>query len=273
MESIIANGEILKSTAYIPFRYENSVVLTQNIWFGYGGIPLFSKNLVIVKLQLGILDAAVPPLLNNEQELFRITKRLLNRMHYFRTGILTLNVFAGQSETNFFISAKPSEEFTFPISKQGVMLGFAEQLKFSKNRLSQSAFYSLPLWKTTIRELRNSNCRNVVFFNEKGFVTDCIGANVFGVRKGELFTPAIETGCYVDVLREYIIGAGAGIQLKITESDSLQKEDLLQMEEIFIASEANGIEWVIGIGNKRFVHSVSDLIQVQLNEKFKELVL
>lgn len=272
MDSLIADGEILKSTEYVPFRYENSVVLIQKIWFGHGGIPLFSENIATVKQQLGILNSPVPLLFNNEKELFRITKRLLNRMRYFRSGIITLNVFAGESVTNFHITAEASEAFIFPVSKQGNMLGFAEQVKFSKNRLSQFAFYNLPLWKTTVAEIGNSTCKNVVFLNENGFVTDCIEANIFGVKRGTLITPSIETGCYTDILRSHVIGVAENLSLKIVESATLRKEELLQMDEIFIASEAGGIEWVMGIGNKRFVHAVSDAVQVRLNERLKELV-
>ena len=272
MDSLIADGEILKSTEYVPFRYENSVVLTQKIWFGHGGIPLFSENIATVKQQLDIFNAPVPPLFNNEKELFRITKRLLNRMRYFRSGIITLNAFAGHSVTNFHITAEAFGEFSFPVSKQGIMLGFAEQMKLSKNKLSQFAFYNLPLWKTTVAEIRNSSCKNVVFLNENGFVTDCLGANVYGVKKGELITPSIETGCYIDLLRAHVIGVAEELSLKINETATLRKEELIQMDELFIASEANGIEWVMGIGNKRFVHAVSDMVQVRLNEKLKELV-
>jgi branched-chain amino acid aminotransferase len=271
MDSLIADGEILKRTEYIPFRYENSVVLTQKIWFGHGGIPLFSENIATVNQQLGILNAPVPPLFYNEKELFRITKRLLNRMRYFRSGIITLNVFAGESVTNFHLTAEASDAFTFPVSKQGIMLGFAEQVKFSKNRLSHFAFYNLPLWKTTVTEIEKSTFKNVVFLNENGFVTDCIGTNIFGVKRGELITPSIETGCYTDVLRSHIIGVSTDMSLKIVESATLRKEELVQMDEIFIASEASGIEWVMGIGNKRYVRATSDLIQVQLDQKLKDL--
>ncbi len=272
MNSLIADGEILKSTEYIPFRCEDSVVLTQKIWFGHGGIPLFSENIANVKQQLGVLNAPVPQLFNNEKELFRIAKRLLNRKRYFRSGIITLNVFASQSVTNFHITAEASEEFAFPVSKQGIMLGFAEQVKFSKNTLSQFAFYNLPLWKTTAAETGNTTCKNVVFLNENGFVTDCIGANIFGMKRGELITPSVETGCYTDILRARVIGVAESLSLKIVESATLQKEELIQMDEIFIASEAGGIEWVMGIGNKRFVHAASDSVQVRLNERLKELV-
>jgi branched-chain amino acid aminotransferase len=111
-----------------------------------------------------------------------------------------------------------------------------------------------------------------VFLNENGFVTDCIGANVFGIRKGELITPSIETGCYTDLLRAHVIEVTKELSLKINETASLHKEELIKMDEIFIASEASGIEWVVGIGNKRFVHSVSDLVQGRLNERLKGLV-
>jgi len=270
MDSLIANGEILKSTAYVPFRSEDSVLLAQKIWFGHGGIPLFSKNIEVVKQQLEVLQSPVPALFDNEKEFYRITKRLLNRLRCFRSGIINLHVFAARSETNFLITVEAFDEFDFPLSKQGIMIGFAEQVKFSKNPLARHAFYNTPLWKTTAGA-ENNACKNMVFLNENGFVTDCMGANIFGVKKGEIITPATETGCYSDVLRELIIDASIEIQLKINETSKLKKEDLLLMDEIFLASEATGIEWIMGIGNKRFVHSVSGKVQARLNEDLKEM--
>lgn len=270
MESLIADGEILKNTEYIPFRYENSVVLTQEIWFGYGGIPLFSENIANVKQQLDVLKAPVPQIFNNEKELLRITKRLLNRMRYFRSGIITLNVFAGKAKTHFLVKAIPFDDFVFPISQKGIQLNFAELIKFSKNPYSAFAFFNVPVWNIAAVSLINTPYANTLFLNEDERVTECIGANIFAVKGRELFTPSKETGCYIDTIRKYVLTSEIANSLIIKENSSLTKETLLQMDEVFIASEKKGIEWVMGIGSKRFVHQVSDAIHLKINEKLKE---
>ena len=44
------------------------------------------------------------------------------------------------------------------------------------------------------------------------------------------------------------------------------------MNEIFLASEENGIQWVLGVGNKRFVHRASIKIHELLNLQLKKMV-
>lgn len=269
MNSLIADGEILPGTRYVPFRCEDSVVLAQKMWFGYGGIPLFSENIASVIQQLKILKKPVPPLFTDENEFFRITKRLLNRMKYFRSGIITLNIFAGNTETHFLVNAVPGEEFDFPISKKGLQVNHAEMIKFSKNAVSKFAFFNEPIWNIAGATLAGTPFANAIFVNENGAVTDCIGANIFAVKGRRLFTPATETGCYTDTLRKYILEATAACSLKIDEISTLTKEELLEMNEVFIASEAKGIEWIMGIQNKRFVHQYSGDIQLKINEILK----
>jgi branched-chain amino acid aminotransferase len=273
MDSIIADGEILKISEYVPYGYENSVVLTQKIWFGFGGIPLFTENITSVKQQLAILNRPVPPLFNNENELFRIIKRLLNRMRYFRSGIITIHIFAGKVETHFLIKAVAFDDFVFPISKKGLQINHSELVKFSKNPFSKYGFFNVPLWNIAEVPLVNTSLTNTIFFNENNSVTECIGANIFAVKGRELFTPAVDTGCYIDTIRSFILEAGAGCSLKIIENSRLTKEELIQMNEIFIASEEKGIEWVMGIQNRRFVHQISDEVQLKLNEILKAKVV
>ncbi len=269
MNSLIADGEIVRSTEYVPFRCDDSLVLSQKIWFGYGGIPLFSENIALVIQQLEILNKPVPPLFTNENEFSRITKRLLNRMHYFRSGIITIHVFAGKAETHFMVNAVPDDEFDFPISKKGLQIYPAEMVKFSKNAFSKYAFPNIPLWNIAGATLASMPFAITIFVNENESVTDCIRANIFAVKGKELFTPAAETGCYIDTIRRYILEAGANCSLKINEVSTLTKQELLQMNEVFIASEEKGIEWIMGIQNKRFVHQVADDIQRKINEILK----
>ena len=81
MDFVIVNGEILKRPELksIPFFLEDPFILSQKIWYGYGGIPLFFENLESLKNTVRTLEIPIPKLLQNEHELFRITKRMLNK--------------------------------------------------------------------------------------------------------------------------------------------------------------------------------------------------
>lgn len=274
MNFIIINGEILKKqeTGFIPFLWDEPFVVTQKIWFGYGGIPLFHDNIKELVLKLSTLNANIPEFLKNENEMFRIVKRMLNKNRFYRSGLITLQAFIAKNETNTIFASAAFPEFDFPISKQGLMINFSEFEKYRGNPLNYFSFSNLPAWKFADGRNMDTPFDNSIFINEKGFVSDCISANIFMIKGKTLITPHPETGCFIDNIRNHILNVAAETGLKVTESDSIRKEDVFQMNEIFIAGEENGIQWILGVGSKRFVHRHSVKIHEKLNEYLKNIV-
>jgi hypothetical protein len=41
------------------------------------------------------------------------------------------------------------------------------------------------------------------------------------------------------------------------------------MNELFIAGEESGIQWILGVENKRFIHHYSEIIHEKLNDFLK----
>ena len=274
MDFIIVNGEIVKKpeTGFTPFFWEEPFVINQKMWFGFGGIPMFQENLNNIKLIFNTLNTNLPALLNDERELFRITKRMLNKNRFYRSGIITFLFFIGKTSVNTVISGVGFEEFDFPFSKQGFIVNFSEFVKFTGSPLNKFGFFNVPLWTTAISKNRETNHQNSIFLNEKGIVCDCISANIFMIRGKVLYTPAPETGCYIDTLRNSIIEIATKLNLKITESDGIDNDDVLSMNEVFLVSEEYGIQWVLGVGTKRFVHYYSEKIHESLNDYLKKKV-
>jgi len=274
MDFIIINGEIVKKseTGFIPFFWDEPFVIAQKIWFGFGGIPLFHENLENIKLILKTLNSDVPGLFPDEQQLFRITKRMLNKNRFFRSGIITCLIYIGKTGINTLISSIGFPDFDFPFTKQGLIINFSEFVKFTGNQLNRFNYFNLPLWTTAASQIRESNHQNSIFLNEKGIVSDCISSNIFMIRGKILYTPAVETGCYTDALRNCILEIAPKLNLKITESNGIENEDLIRMNEIFLASEENGIQWVLGLGTKRFVHHYSAKIHELLNDYLKKKI-
>jgi branched-chain amino acid aminotransferase len=274
MDFIIVNGEIVKKseTGFSPFFWDEPFVISQKMWFGFGGIPLFHENLEKIKLILKTLNSDVPGLFTDERELFRITKRMLNKNMFYRSGIITFKVYIGKTGITSIISSFAFTDFDFPISKQGLIISFSEFEKYSGNPLNQFAFANETQWKFAESRNLGTTFNNSVFVNEKGVVCDCISANIFMIKGKALYTPSIETGCYTDSLRNLILEMAPGLNLKNLESDEIGKENMVQMNEIFLASEEHGIQWVLGVGNKRYVHLYSEKIHELLNGHLKKMV-
>ncbi len=272
MEYAIVNGEIIKKPeiSITPFFWEEPFVITQKMWFGFGGIPLFYENTETIKLVLTTLNTDIPDLLKNEKELFRVTKRMLNKNRYYRSGLVTCRVYIGKNETNVVLTSNNFPDFDFPFSQQGLIVNFFEFGKYSVDPLGSFTFSNETLWKFASSKITGTTFQNSIILNEKGNICDCISANIFMVKRNTLLTPSVETGCYTDTLRNHILMAAQNSGLKIIESDEINKEEIYQMNEIFIASEKIGIQWIIGVLNKRFVHSYSLKIHEKINDYLKQ---
>ena len=268
MDFIIINSEIIKKqdTGFISFFWEEPFVVSQKMWFGFGGIPLFSENIQHIKITLKTLNIEIPGLLNDERELLRITKRMLNKNRYFRSGIITFQLFIGKNETNTVISSIAFPDFDFPFSEQGLIINFSEFEKYSLNPLNRFAFFNAPFWKFAQARNKETNFDNLFFLNEKEDICDCISANIFMVKGKQLYTPSLKSGCYDDVLRNHILELAPKVGLNILETDSIKKDDIFKMNEIFLASEEHGIQWVIGVESKRFVRNYATKIHELLND-------
>ncbi len=273
MDFIIVNGQIIRKqeAGFNTLFWDEPFVITQKLWFGYGGIPLFHDNVETMKITLNTLKINIPDLLSNEHELFRLTKRMLNKNRFYRSGIITLQVFAGQSETSTVLTSFAFPGFDFPVSDQGIILNFSEFEKFSGNPLNRFLFFNEPNWKFAEARIQDTSFNNSIFINEKGTVCDCISSDIFMIKGKSLFTPSVETGCYTDTLRDHLMKVASNANLKVVESEEVKREDVLQMNEIFLASEELGLQWVLGVENKRFVHQYSVKLHQLLNEYLKKL--
>jgi len=275
MDFRIINGEILKSDeinlSYL--LYNNPLILSQKFWYGYGGLPLFFENLLLLNSQIKVLHLPVPDLLKNHRELYRIIKRMLNKNKFYRSGFVNIQLFWHGTKHNLLIDSSSFSGFEFPYFKQGLLINYTKLKKYSENPFGKYAFYNKPLWESVENGNIKSVYSNSIFLNDKNVICDCVNANIFMIKDKVLYTPALSTGCYEDSLRAVILEIAHSVKLKIHETITLRKENVLAMDEIFLAGEEYGIHRVLGVDKKRFVHHFSNIIHEKVNEYLKGKVV
>ncbi|WP_297095198.1 aminotransferase class IV [uncultured Draconibacterium sp.] len=271
MAYLLVNNQILKEaeTNLTPFLLSTPEVYKHSIWFGFGGIPLLDENLDILELEFKTLGHDLPDLFKNRRELFRLLKRTLNKNRFYRTGLITFQFFIADDKIDYLVTCKAFEDFDFQINEQGLLISISDSKLLSYSRNNNSRFGKATLWKQVRAEITDNTNRAAVILNEKDMVCEGIASNVFMVKDNILFTPSINTGCYSDTIRPEVIRIANDLNMKVVEADDLETKHLLQMDEIFFASEAQGIQWVLGFENRRYVHQYTDRIYASLN-KFLE---
>ncbi len=275
MEFLIINSDILrKEEANLTHLFwDEPFVLSQKIWFGFGGIPLFNKNIDFLSQQLNVFNIEIPNFLRNRQELFRITKRMLNKNKFYRSGIINIQLFIINTKIDYVITSIGYPEFDFLFSKHGLQVNFSESKRRSANDLNRHLFYNKTNWRIKQSQLHDSTFHNSILINEKGMVSEGIGSNIFMIKKNVLITPSLGSGCFEDTIRNIILETALQLQLETIELPNIKKEHIFEMNEIFFASEETGIQWILGVENRRFVNPVTKQIHGKLNEILKAKVV
>ncbi len=265
---VVAKDEVNLTSAF----QESTFQISQKTWFGFGGIPLFNENIESILEQAGLLNFTVPKEFKNTMELFRLTKRMLNKNKFYRSGIVHFRILETAEKISFIVTSQAFEDFDFPFAPHGLLLNFSTFKKYSQNPFARFAFFNSAYWKTVTSGTQYSIFQNSIILNENDDVCECTGSNIFMIRGNTIFSPSLKTGCYQDILRNFVLKAAQEIKLKVEEPANVKKKDLLQMDEIFIASEEKGFQWILGIENKRYVHYFSEVIHEKLNEFLQQKV-
>jgi branched-chain amino acid aminotransferase len=85
------------------------------------------------------------------------------------------------------------------------------------------------------RDARDAGADEAFFLNEKGYLTEATGSNLFLVKDSVLKTPRYESGILPGVTRVVIFELAAQLGLKVREAN-LKLADLLQADEVFITN-------------------------------------
>lgn len=271
MRFLIADGKVVEKE---KFHFYEELTgsqpgLNQEMWYGYGGIPLFNENISLLKVQAESLKMTFPEEFQNTRELFRLVKRMLNKNKYYRSGHVLFQLFTGKSSIHTLVTSTAFTDFTFPFSEEGLLMRFSTLKKYSFNKLNRLSFFNERLWQASLAEIHDPQVTQSVILNENDYVCECAFANLFMMVGNELATPSVESGSCVKALRPLLMEAAARIGLKVTEKAFISKEYLLNADELFCASESSGIQWVLGIENQRFIHYFSQRINEELNTLLK----
>lgn len=275
MDFLITNGKVVsKQEANLTeFMWNEPFVLSQKVWFGFGGIPLFHENIDSIEKQLNTFDISLPALFKNKRELFRLTKRMLNKNKYYRSGFITYQFFISGKNINTLVTSIAFNEFEYLFSPHGLLVHFSGFRKKSDSLLERFKVHNQYLWLAARSQTIKAGLHSSILLNENDKVCEGLAANIFMVKDDVVITPSLDSGCYNDVLRPVVLELAKSENLKIIETERITQEHLLNMDEVFFASEEKGIQWILGVDSKRFVHEISGKIYDRLNSYLENKVL
>jgi branched-chain amino acid aminotransferase len=120
-------------------------------------------------------------------------------------------------------------------------------------------------------EAERSGCLEAIMLNDRGFVAECTGDNIFIIKKGTLYTPPSYDSILEGITRGTVMSLAAGIGIKVEEK-SLTQFDLYTADECFLTGTGAELIPVTTIDGRTIgsggTHPVTDSIR----KEFQKLV-
>jgi branched-chain amino acid aminotransferase len=121
------------------------------------------------------------------------------------------------------------------------------------------------------RDAKDSGADESFFLNQKGYLTEAAGSNVFIVKEGVLKTPPYESGILPGVTRVVVFELAAQLGIKIKEVNC-RLSDLLQADEVFLTNSVIEIMPVTVFDGKPVGNGKPGAVTHSLLKAYGELV-
>lgn len=111
----------------------------------------------------------------------------------------------------------------------------------------------------------------VIMLDSAGFVAEGSGANLFLVKKGELYTPAVHSGILRGVTRDAVIELAHAAKLTVHET-TLNRFDVYTADEVFYTGTGAEVIHANNVDGRAIGNGSAGPITVDLRERFRKLV-
>ncbi|MBF8962391.1 aminotransferase class IV [Pontibacter sp. FD36] len=147
------------------------------------------------------------------------------------------------NEIEWLATAEPKQA----IPEAGLIIGICQGVRTCYSSLSHFKGPHAPLYVLAGIEKQNKDFDDMLLLDAKGNVSELISSNIFWLKQGELFTPALETGCVNGILRRNILRWSQ--QQGIAVHQVIAKPEALLQAELVFASNVTGIRGIIKLEN------------------------
>jgi branched-chain amino acid aminotransferase len=276
MGMIFFKGALHKDSEKI-FTIANRGFLYGDGWFdslrvAEGKIPLWNLHYARIEEAARLLGFNIASLPENNA-LLHYAMEVVHANH-LKEGRIRLSFFRAEGglyapevdDIDFVVSAKSSEGEGWVLNDTGIDLGLTTVIQKPLQPISRVKSANAMVYVLAGREMRASNCHEMVLLNQSGNVCEAISSNLFVVINGAIYTPPLSEGCVAGILRQIVIELASEVRQKVFETQ-LRPSDLLMADEVFLTNSIVGIKWVGAYKNKKYQHKISSMLSAALPAK------
>ncbi len=263
------NGEVLPAEGAV-MRIDNRAFhfgdgLFESMRVIEGRVPFMDAHWARLTTGAGILRIQVPKALTKEG-LEDMISDLVQRTG-LTNGRCRLTLYRGgggyyRPETDegmFTIELRPLPDATFKENDQGLMVDIWPEMRKPLNELAKLKTLNCQYYVLAAMWSQQRGLDDCLLQNERGNIIESSSGNLFIVSNGVLYTPSLSDGCVGGVMRAQVINLALANGIKVYEC-SLNPQNLLAADELFITNAVQGIQWASTYRTKRYMHRLSSTL-------------
>lgn len=166
---------------------------------------------------------------------------------------------------DYIIEARPLDNNRFALNEEGKVTELYPEMKKDINRLSMFKNLDSKLYVQASIYARENDLHDVLIQNYKGGIIESTTSNFFLVSNGVLYTPGLEDGPIAGIMRMQVINLALDHNIKIYEC-TLNPQNLLAADELFVTNAVQGVQWVGSYRTKRYYNEMAHRITGLLND-------
>lgn len=273
---LCVNGEIIPTNSYTlstdnrGFRYGDAVFETIRC---FGNRPMFLEfhyKRLVRAMEILQMDTSCIPF---PEVVEKRIESLINRNKFFVSSRIRLTVFRNDGgfytptthQCTYLIEASALNESSYQLNEKGMIADVYREMTKSKNVLSQfKTANALVSVMAGLYKLQN-NLGECLIINTDGKIIEAISSNLFWFRNDVLYTPSVSSGCVDGVMKNVVVELAQKINLKVLETQGVDEHVLMTSDEIFVTNSIQGIQWIVGMGDKRYYNKKARQLMLGLN--------
>ena len=168
-------------------------------------------------------------------------------------------------DLGYYIEAEALLDNDFALNTAGRTVDIFSEYKKDVNKLSVYKTLNCQLYVLAAVHARDKGIDESLIQNNKFSIIESTSSNLFIVSNGVLYTPTLEDGCIAGTMRMNIINLALENKIKVYEC-TLNPQNLLSADEMFLTNAVRGIEWVVAYRTKRYYNDMAKKMLVLLNQ-------
>lgn len=169
------------------------------------------------------------------------------------------------NEVSFILEVEHYEQNLFEVNANGFTVDIYSEMSKVPSPFGMYKTGNSLLYIMASLYAQEHNLDDCILTNMKGSLLEATSSNLFIVSNGVLYTPSLEDGCVAGTMRMKLINIALANNIKVYEC-SLNAQNLLAADEMFLSNSIAGITWVKCYKNKRYFNKTSKFLIEKLNE-------